>query len=261
MSEVIPYVESPLKMSCKREAEFQLAELGFFSATDKTIEAIADNLYYSEDFVSGEVSRQITENYVDEHFVPVALDMPRHAMSITYLTEEEKKEEIWKQLKEIYQKQCFSMLNRKQAYDILKKHIESLQIPVLYSSEEIYQGNEESYILGNIYFIVDYFVQIRDETDEKPFPEFDFALGDGRVDELIWFGVKFVPELFRKNRHTLIVDIYDEKCPCTLQEPLIFTPETSKKSLHNMLVSYLSNFAKKTFPLKNGDIFTARYNK
>lgn len=135
LTEVAHLLDNPLELFCKREAESQLIQKNYHGASEKTIEEISKALlekheiYNAPKIINKEKVREIVSDYIDKHFTEIRFQMENQGISFTCKTEQEKNENVKRQLDEIYRNQCKNC-KANETFGMMMYHISKNRVPV-----------------------------------------------------------------------------------------------------------------------------------
>lgn len=148
LTEAMHYLENPLELFCKKEAEKQLLLKNYHGASEKTINEIAAALISEKHeicnalkILNKENINGIINDYVDKHFSVITFQMVYQGISLTCKTEKEKEKAVKKQMEKIYKDHCRGCETREDAvgtmiYYIMKNGLSVMDIITEYDNQD-----------------------------------------------------------------------------------------------------------------------------
>ena len=214
-NDVRRYVCDPFITYCQEEASEQLAEKGYYTPSEKTIEEIGDAMEPARRYVIHEMLPDIIDDYISDHFVTVEFMLKKHALLLTGKTEHEKYDAVINQLKIFHMNLYPGMSQEKVEQQILAytEYLPLLNVEI----KSCLQEDENGFYTGTANAIAEQFascmikkdIRFLKKEDLQKFRSFDFALKPEKPTQKIkWFGVKLIENYFDKDCITLMANSY-----------------------------------------------------
>lgn len=180
------------------------------------IECIASKIRSCEQFASGEVSEQITQEYISDFFETVTLRIKEIHREIIFKTEKKYYEKMSSKVHELYHIYREREESAVDAMDRLINEIEKGELPIWYKENKSYCYEENGILYGSLTDICHKITEnlvnkgsdiVKKESLSK-FCNYDFAVWAKYNPE--WYGIKAIRNDFKTSKIPFIVDSYND---------------------------------------------------